>query len=312
MKAIVPALALTLLSSCAPQREAPLTLYDDFAHAQDVGVTTHGELVEGVLVHQGLQPSEITRRQVTLVREETLEHGLDAYIRERFLTPMRGTTRRLEHQAPGVVSQSQGASDSRVVEALYGRKDWRARLERELGVTGEREFLQALCDRVSHVRRTDPQIRQARHELLDAGHDAAEHGVARFLSAGNQGELSRTFARLGVTVDRDFYANYLADPSATIVGAADQGHAAGIASPNAGAMLSAQGVDVESQHDGQVTRETGSSYATPQVARVAREGYRHGIDALGPRLVASAQPVPGAEAYLGAGTLSEEGFWLVR
>ncbi|GMU54557.1 MAG: hypothetical protein AMXMBFR33_37030 [Candidatus Xenobia bacterium] len=317
MKVAVPVLALSMLGFCAgPHPQPTLTVYDDFVRAEEPGVTTHGELVEGVLVRLGMQPGEIGRVQVSLRSgQESLEQGLDPYIRNRFLTPMQATAEQLQEQSAGVVSQSQGASDSRVVEALVGRADWRATLERELGLTAgtdEKSFLQALVDRVSRVRRTDPQIQAARSELLAAGRKASENGVARFVSAGNNGELSRTLERLGVKVDANFYSNWLADPHATVVGASDDGGVvAELASPDAGAWLAADGVNVPLVIDGRLEEHSGSSYATPQVARVGHQGWLAGVPSadLGERLAESADPVPGGESWVGAGILSEEGFW---
>ncbi|MCE7872608.1 hypothetical protein DYH09_19805 [bacterium CPR1] len=317
MKVTASVLALSMLGFCAgPPPQPTLTVYDDFVRAEQAGVTTHGELVEGVLVRLGMQPGEIGRAQVSLVSgPETLEHGLDAYIRNRFLTPMKATAEQLQDQSAGVVSQSQGASDSRVVDALFGRHEWRGALEGELGLTAgadEETFLQALADRVSQVRRTDPQIQAARSELLAAGQEASESGVARFVSAGNNGELSRTLERLGVEVDPSFYRNWLADPHTTVVGASeDGGVVAPLASPDAGAWLAADGVNVPLVIDGRLEEHSGSSYATPQVARVGHQGWLAGVPSteLGERLAESAEPVPGGEPWVGAGILSEEGFW---
>lgn len=317
MKVAASVLALSMLGFCAgPAPQPTLTVYDDFARAEEPGVTTHGELVEGVLLRLGMRPGEIGRVQVSLVNgQETLEHGLDSYIRNRFLTPMEATAGQLQEQPAGVVSQSQGASDSRVVDALYGRREWRGALEGELGLkTGanEKTFLQALVDRVSRVRRTDPQIQAARSELLAAGQQASENGVARFVSAGNNGELSRTLERLGVEVDGDFYRNWLADPHTTVVGASDDGGVvAPLASPDAGAWLAADGVKVPLVIDGRLEEHSGSSYATPQVARVGHQGWLAGVPSteLGEHLAESADPVPGGESWVGAGILSEEGFW---
>lgn len=308
----------------APQPQAQVMLLDEFP--RDQTSLTHGTMVEAVL--QSRTSVNHQRVQVPLGAQMNLidrpEPGnLDKYIVQRFTVPTEATARALEDMhRPGVAAQSQGASESRVVASLWGaaqsKPATRAFLESELGIaagSSDAEFLQALVHRVDEVHQSDRAIGSARQHLLRAAQSADEAGVIRVISAGNQGDLEQLFDRLGVITSRDFYMSDMADPGAIIVGAsdhrgtperADDGPAA-LASPDAGALIGAQGVNVPVTVHGKTYLESGSSYAQPQISalvadwKAADPGLTR--DEALQRLIALAQPVSEAEPYIGAGII---------
>lgn len=310
----------------APEPTPYVVVLDEFPQQPDQ--VSHGTLVETVLIQRS--PVAVQRRQVSL--GASLEHvqkqepgALDQYVVQRFETPTRQTAEVLkELPGPAVASQSQGASESRVVESLWGAAQsnpgTRAFLARELGIAADSPdgtFLQALVDRVDSLHGSNAEIHAARQQLLQAARVAREHGIIRVLSAGNQGVLDRQLETLGVSISRDFYLSDLADGNAIVVGAADDrgtpaledDGAAGIASPNAGAIIAAYGVNVPISVHGTLQYHTGSSYAQPQVAALIA-GWKAENPALTAeqaqqKLLDSARPVPGQEAQLGYGIIDQ-------
>jgi hypothetical protein len=255
--------------------------------------------------------------------------ALERYVVQRFQVPTEATARALEKlDRPGVVSQSQGASESRAVQSLWEaaqRPATRTFLETELEISpgsSDAEFLQALVRRVDEIHDGSREIGAARQRLLRAARAAEEAGVIRVLSAGNQGQLDQLFERLGVITSRDFYLSDLADPGAIIVGASDNrgtpdpsddGPAA-LASPDAGAVVGTQGVDVPIRVHGELQLHSGSSYAQPQIASLIagwkQENPSLSRDEVVQRLLSQVHPIEGAEPQIGAGII--ENGWFLR
>ena len=313
--------------ACTPAPPAPASqvmLLDEFP--RDESVLTHGSMVEAVLASRS--PLQHQRVQVPLGAQMDLidkaEPGnLDRYIVQRFTIPTEATARALEQMhSPGVAGQSQGASESRVVESLWGaaqsKAGTRAFLEQELELSpgsSDADFLQSLVRRVDEVHHGDRQIGAARQHLLQAAQQAESAGVIRVISAGNQGHLEQLFDRLGVLTGRDFYMSDMADGGAIIVGASDDhgtpdrsdDGAAALASPDAGALVGAQGVNVPVSIHGKTFLESGSSFAQPQISAIVA-GWKENDPGLTrdealQRLVSLAHPVSGAEPYIGAGII---------
>lgn len=152
--------------------------------------------------------------------------------------------------------------------------------------------------------------------LLQA--EASERGHVHVISAGNQGALAREMEQLGVPAPSGFFRNEMVGPDSIVVGAADDGTrqarsghpaaVAAIASPNAGALISADAVDRPMLVEGQLQHHTGSSYAAPQVSSLVVDMLRGQPDLtrdeLMARLRAQAQPLPGQERYVGAGVVA--------
>lgn len=321
-------LGMSVLSMghCAPAPQAQVKLLDEFPSAQDTSAVSHGTLVEAVLRSRGGVTDE--RVQVALGAslsgiEEYRPGALQDYVVQRFVTPTEDTARALEAMdRPVVASQSQGASASRVVEGLWNaahqKPATRAFLERELGLpegASDSAFLQALVNRVDDLHHHRPEIKQARQHLLRAADEAADHGVIRVLSAGNQGALHKLLQQLGVVTSADFYASDLADPQAIIVGGADHhgtadrsdDGAAALASPDAGALVGAQAVDVPILVHDQWQLHSGSSFAQPQVANLVATWRQSNPqltrDEALRQLQILAHPVAGAEGEIGAGII---------
>ena len=319
-------LPLAILSASTPLAaqvqvvEAPslqAVVLDEFPR-DNLGVS-HGTLVESVLEQR--IGTDAGRIQVnmgpgTMDLATGIEGSLTRYVVGRFVVPTQATAQALDGlRGPTIASQSQGASESRIVQNLWGlaNSNFLARetIAKELGLTaqvGDAELLRALVTKVDSIHSTHPQVREARQELLESAREAGQRGVIRVISAGNNGELEQTLSRYGITPSEDFYRSDLADPQAIIVGAADAGQRASIASPDAGAVVATQGVNVTIQVNGQPQQHTGSSYAQPQVASQIYEWKLSDPDLtsrdLVSRLCQDARPVQGQEAYLGCGIVT--------
>lgn len=316
------ALGLTLLSGAASAQQVPppdyagVVVLDDFS-AADVA-TTHGELVEHEFNRGGTNceaPIRSERRQVHVgIPMDALLRGdqgsLEDYIRQHFVLRINNTTEALRDLSalPGrrVFSQSQGASESRVFQALWGHRE-NPEVLKQLGLqegAGDRQIARALFNTIRGVHRTDPAIARAKEALASLQFDDV-----RTLSAGNQGALYRELTELGLELDTAFFENTLATPGTIIVGAAEKDGPADLANPMAGAHIAADGVAREMCVDGKVALHSGSSYAQPQAARYV-DGYLSSDpnlsrDQILDRLVGDATPVPGEESRLGAGILPD-------
>lgn len=316
---------------------------DDFWNADKH--TTHGEIVEAELKRFHQVEGEnadvaVERRQVSLWGgEHGIKDGkpgaLESYLQEHFAGRMSRDADALqsilEEGGPrGVIHQSQGASQSRAVDALYyrGLRDeaFGRQLQQQLGLEAtpletpeqKRALLQGLVQSADRIYGRDETVREARNRLRGIQDQLAERGYIHVISAGNQGYLSRDMQSLGVTAPADFFTNDFASPHSIIVGAADNGSkdvtgdrysVASLASPAAGAHISADGVDRPMLVDGNSGHHSGSSYAAPQVSstivdlmRVDGEITRD--EALA-QLQQSATRVPGAESFLGSGVLGQ-------
>lgn len=323
------------------QGQVRVVVLDDFTNASRAGVTTHGELVETELLRN--QPGlQVTRGQVALDGDQSAilqgrTGSLDQFFRGQFRTRLDNASDAWAQllEAPGgraVIHQSQGASQSRAVEPLWGRAQgdlgFRNQLERQLGLptssgqqmTGEERarLLRTLVSRSDSIHRRDPAVRESIEELRLLQSEAAERGHVHVISAGNQGALAREMQQLGVPIPQGFFRNELVSPDSIVVGAADDGtrqarseqapRVADIASPNAGAMISADAVDRPMMVEGQLQHHSGSSYAAPQVSSLVIDMLREHPDltrdeVLG-RLRSQATPLQGQERYVGAGVVA--------
>lgn len=231
-----------------------------------------------------------------------------------------------------VIQQSQGSSQSRVIESLFFRADrdpeYRAAVQKQLGIdpteTYERaqrkELLQGLVDESDRVHKSDPEVQDAIEELRLLQDEAYDQGHVHVISAGNQGRLSRVLDDLEVDAPDGFFTNEMAGSHSIIVGATDDGSkeaqsdnehiVAGIASPDTGAQVGADGVDRPFLINGETKYHTGSSYAGPQsgslVVDMLLEDRTIPQEAILQRLRAQAEPIPGGEDYVGSGALRPE------
>lgn len=318
---------------------------DDFSTAATG--TTHGEIVEAELVRDLALQGPVLRHQVGLYGGDFgLSQGrpgaLDDFLRDHFAGRMARDTEALqeillEGGARAVIHQSQGASQSRVVDELYYRalrdQEFGGHLQNQLGlsstrldtVDGKRELLSALVETTDQMYHEDATVAEQRQDLRRVQEQLHEKGHIHVISAGNQGHLYRDMLELGITTPAQFFTNDFAGPHSIIVGAADnrsreaQGAGFGvaaIASPVAGAHLAADGVDRPLSVDGSFGHHTGSSYAAPQVSRTILEMLRvePGLsrNEILTQLQSAALPVPGAESYLGAGVLDTPAILLCR
>ncbi len=313
---------------------------DDFRKADQTGGANHGELVEHELGRRFDGQLPIEREEVPLEfdtsgiregRDDAIADFFEDHFTDRLQADQLAWTRVAASEERTVVHQSQGASDSRAVENLYfaSRKDeeLRSRLEQGLGlsVTGSAEFdekaqgrlLGALVGLASEVHQDSPEIAQKTEALRTVQAQAAEKGHLHVISAGNSGSLFREMQKHAIPIPTKFFVNEFAGPQSIVVGASDDrtDHAfssnpqvvAKLASPYAGAIFAADGIDRPMTIRGETTLHRGSSYASPQVSSqvvsLLEEQPNLLRDEVVEELKKRARPVAGAEDYLGFGTL---------
>src|ERR1017187_6059707 len=161
-----------------------LVQFDDFPSTRGAE-PTHGTYVQDVLQRSVGKGTPIQEGEVHLhgVSIDTIEHGrsVDDFIESSFLTPEQETTDQLrklaQHGGRYVIGQSQGASDSRVVESLWDQVNdkndpqFRSTLARQLGVPNpgdDKALLGALVKRVEHDHQSDGDIQKAHQKLVAA------------------------------------------------------------------------------------------------------------------------------------------------
>lgn len=316
---------------------------DDFVTTDQSGATTHGAQVEHELGRTFVSQGGLKSRRVQLplhfdvkAIEEGKPGALDGYFAQHFTDRLKADVKAwsevLEGDRRAVVHQSQGASDSRAVEHLYfrARKDpeFRAQLEVQLGLplTGSGKFddgpqsrlLAALTALSSSIHQSDPSISEKVGELRELQSKAAAKGHVHVISAGNSGSLYREMQKHMVPTPVGFFVNEMASPFSIIVGASDDGSqeptsanphtVAKLASPFAGAMFGADGVDRPITLNGTTRLDRGSSYASPQVSakiiNLLEEQPELTNEKVVAHLKAEARPVTGGDDFLGFGILT--------
>lgn len=311
--------------------EPSVAILDEFRGAEEPGKTTHGEMVEGVLLSQGLEQNDVKRLQVSpqgdveqLWNEmaEGQEDALDRYIETRIGGVYEGTASALEEivqdkdSSITTVNQSQGMSEGLVLNQLttVAREypEFKDLLREQVGLPAEasgQEIVQALADTIGDVNQNSPVVQQARERYLEVSQQLAEQGISHVIAAGNEGETEDSVIASGIETGPDFFRNILANDNTTVVGGLDAQGGNAWFNANAGAEISAFGVDVPIQTaDGVQTMQSGTSFAAPFVAAAdarlatlfpnltARQ--REGM------MAASAIPVAGQPGEVGAGQLN--------
>ena len=315
----------------ASKAEPSVAVLDEFRGADEPGKTTHGELVEGLLLSQGLQQDDVKRLQVSpqgdveqLWNEmaEGHEGALDRYIEDRMHGVLDGTSSALEEilqdkdSSITTVNQSQGMSESLVLTQLtaVAREvpEFKDLLKEQVGLPAEasgQELVQALVDTIGDVNQNSPIVQQARQRYLAVSQQLADQGISHVLAAGNEGETEDALAASGVETGPNFFRNILANDNTTVVGAVDARGGNPYFNADAGAEISAFGVDAPVlTADGDQQVVSGTSFAAPLVAAAdarlavlfpnltARQ--REGM------MAASATPVAGQPGEVGAGQLN--------
>lgn len=315
----------------AAKSEPSIAILDEFTSANVPGETTHGEKVEGVLLSQGLEQEDIKRLQVSSpgdaqqLYDEMAEgqvDALDRYIETRMGGVFDGTTSALEEilqdkdSAITTVNQSQGMSSGLVLSQLtsVAREvpEFKDLLKEQVGLPADasgQELVQALADTIGDINQNSPVVQQARERYLEVSQQLAERGISHVLAAGNEGETEDIVMASGIETGADFFRNILANDNTTVVGGVDAQGGNAWFNANAGAEISALGVEVPIlTADGVQVTENGSSFAAPFVAATdarlavmfpnlsARQ--REGM------MAASALPVDGQPGEVGAGQLN--------
>jgi hypothetical protein len=316
-------------------------LIDDFQQANQAGNTIHGELVSHELGRQfqakgGLQvqrfevPLHFDTKGIRSGEEGALSSFFTKHFTERLDADARAWESILQQgDKRAVIHQSQGASGSRAVEELYfkARKDeeLRGKLQQQLGLAvtsdygqeQETSLLNALVAEASAVHMASPEIAEKRETLRELQAKAAEKGHIHVISAGNSGSLYREMLKNQVPIPMKFFINEMASPESIIVGASDDGSkeaqtanphtVAKLASPYAGAIFGADGIDRPMTLNGETSFHRGSSYASPQVSTqvisLIAEQPQLTRDEVVEHLKSKAKPLAGGEDFVGFGIL---------
>ena len=234
-------------SQPASKAEPSVAVLDEFRGADEPGKTTHGELVEGVLLSQGLEQKDVKRIQVSPQGDvqklwdemsEGQEGALDRYIEDRMGGVFEGTASALEEvlkdadSSITTVNQSQGMSEGLVLKQLTSVAkevpEFKDLLKEQVGLSPEasnQELLQALTDTIGDVNQNSPVIQQARERYLEVSQQLADRGINHVLAAGNEGQTEESLDAAGIETGPDFFRNILANDNTTNVGGLDaQGH----------------------------------------------------------------------------------------
>ncbi len=324
-----------------PLPKTRLVVFDDFTEFDQPGGTNHGDLVQFELNRDfaELGGLAVSRQQVDLDFETKdlrtgKEDSLKEFMADHFADRIKADTEAWKSLLDGggeraVVHQSQGASESRAVEFLYYRAakddELRASLQQQLGLPATADFddaqkaklLSGLTNLSDKVHTKDPAIQSGLSELRATQKEAAAQGHIHVISAGNSGSLFREMQKHMVPIPTKFFVNEMASPESIVVGASDdqstEAHSmnphtvARLASPYAGAMFAADGIDRPMTVGDKGGLYRGSSFAAPQVSAkvlvMLEEAPEMTRDDVVSRLTQQAQPVPGAEDFLGAGVL---------
>ena len=326
------------------QRRDPVRVYILDVFAQPGQRPSHGDLVEAELTRRHETEGPNATVNVVHKRVDSWEGfsgiaegkpgALEARLRNHFKVRLERDADAFAEIVEGggprsVIQQSQGASQSRVLESLYNTSkhepEFRAALQRQLGIEptegyGEvekRQLLQGLVNESDRVHKNDPEVRNAIDELRLIQDEAFEQGHVHVISAGNQGALSREMQDLGVKAPEGFFTNEMAGPHSIVIGATDDGtdqarssnphRVADLASPGAGAIVGADGVDRPFSFGDESRKESGSSYAAPQGSSVIVDMLREDMDipqdAIVRNLRSQASPISGGENFVGSGAL---------
>lgn len=318
-----------------------LVVFDDFSKFDQPNETNHGDLVQFELNRDYVESGglAVSRQQVDLNFEtQDLMSGkkdsLKEFMADHFTDRLEADTEAWKTLVEGggersVVHQSQGASESRAVEFLYYRAakddELRESLQQQLGLTATADFddsqkaalLSGLTSLSEKVHFENPAVQSGLSELRAAQKEAADQGHIHVISAGNSGSLFREMQKHMVSIPAKFFVNEMASPDSIVIGASDdqstEAHSANphtvarLASPYAGAMFAADGIDRPMSVGGKEGLYRGSSFAAPQVSvkvlAMLEEAPDLTRDELVARLTEQAVPVPGAEDFLGAGVL---------
>jgi hypothetical protein len=315
----------------ASKSEPSVAILDEFRGADEPGNTTHGELVEGVLLSQGLEQEDVKRIQVSpqgdveeLWNEmaDGQEDALDRYIETRIGGVFEGTASALEEivqdkdSAITTVNQSQGMSEGLVLNQLttVAREypEFKDLLREQVGLPAEasgQEIVQALADTIGDINQNSPVVQQARERYQEISQQLAERGISHVLAAGNEGETEDSVIASGIETGPDFFRNILANENTTVVGGVDAQGGNAWFNANAGAEISALGVEVPVQTaDGDQQVVNGTSFAAPFVAaadaRLAASFPQLTARQREGMMAASAIPVDGLAGEVGAGQLN--------
>lgn len=281
--------------------DATVAVIDYFADEGEEA--EHGDKVESILqdTHGDLSDEDIQRYRAggggninDVVNSDVDDFGenLDRYVEDRVTGLLDGSSDAFEDildqedSKITTVNQSLGAPEIRIAQDLAGKLDddpeFRERFIEYAGLesdASEREVLQALVDEVSDSRRSSEAIRESEARYDSLTEEARGRGITTVVSAGNYGRFADRLEAAGVEADDEFYTDVLVNDNVIAVGAVDDRNTssvnddteAALTTPNAGTDVSADGVSVSTDVDGETHTGNGTSFSAPQVAGVAAQ-----------------------------------------
>ena len=281
--------------------DATVAVIDYFA--DDDEEPKHGDKVESILqdTYGDLTDEDIQRYRAgggsninDVVNSDVDELGenLDRYVEKRVTALLDGSSEAFEDilgqedSQIRTVNQSLGAPEIRIAQDLAGQLDddpeFRERFLEYAGLesdASEGEVLQALVDEVSDSRRNSEAIQESEERYDALTEEARDRGITTVVSAGNYGRFADRLEAAGVEADDEFYTDVLVNDNVIAVGAVDDQNTAShsddteaeLTTPHAGTDVSADGVSVSTEIDGETHTGNGTSFSAPQVAGVAAE-----------------------------------------
>ena len=284
-------------------KEATVAVFDSFNGADDEGVSTHGEQVEGIIQNQtGLEDKDVQRFQISSqgsldgLKEDLAdgdEGSLEGYVEDRYTSLLDNTSGAIEeiledeNSQIRVINQSQSVAEGRIARDLWreaGEDDeFRADLAESIGLdanVGDRELAQALVDELGSIVEGNDAIQDSLDHFDETSQRAKEAGITHVVTSGNLGRFAETLDNLGVNTDRQFYDSAFANGHSISVAATDgqmtregtDDTNAVFNSPNANADIAAPGVDIGLvTQDGERERNSGTSFAAPLVTAAIHE-----------------------------------------
>ena len=273
-----------------PKERAPrLAQLDDFDG--DPQGFPHGQAVESVLLsHSNLTPDQIQRMQneppqadlTKLIKEDKLDfltafRAMTARNLAGFYTATATNLHTIVEEQPGVqvINQSQGETTARQLELIFdginNNQAFRQGVAQTIGQPGATpaEICQTLLQEADAVAGKDPLVQQARQQYQLAARAVYDKGITYLVAAGNHGAFARELEQMGVETSPSAFRNILVCDYTTVVGANDaQGKESSLNSPHSSIEVRALGEDLAwNSEDGQSGVHSGTSFATPLVAR---------------------------------------------
>lgn len=311
---------------------ATIAVFDEFYNADEPGVSTHGERVEGVLQQKGgLGDEDIQRYQINEGSGHRFgddAYGLHDLVESCYSSLLDDTSDSIEEilndkdSKITTINQSQYMAGGLIAEYFWSNckenPKFLADLTEHLGLdpkVSERELAQTMVNAIGDVVSSSDIIAESQERFHDVSKRASEAGITHVVCSGNLGSIAGEFRRLGVETDQQFYTSALASGHTLVVGASDEtGNfpvSASFSSPNAKADVAAPGVNIDIiTQDGVQTTGSGTSYAAPAaavlVAKIRANDPETTPSEIELLLKRTTNPIFGLRNEAGSGTINPE------